>query len=135
MFTIGQLATQTNSTASSIRFYEKQGLMPAAKRASNGYRVYDQDDVKRVLSIKLCQQLGFSLNQLTGIINPQVLDHQQVLTSLNDKMTEIDELMIQLKQKKAQLAIVQQLLTDTWREGECVGADEVEKLMQQMLHP
>ncbi len=37
---IGELARRTGMSASTIRFYEKQGLLKAVERRPNGYRVY-----------------------------------------------------------------------------------------------
>ena len=49
MLKIGQLAKQTQINASTIRYYEKLGLLPAAKRTNAGYRIYDLDDIQHLI--------------------------------------------------------------------------------------
>ncbi|MBM7773477.1 DNA-binding transcriptional MerR regulator [Actinokineospora baliensis] len=57
---IGELAKRAGTTTRALRFYEAQGLL-AAQRAANGYRSYDEDDVRVVAEIRALQAAGFSL--------------------------------------------------------------------------
>ncbi|TDP97799.1 MerR family transcriptional regulator [Labedaea rhizosphaerae] len=59
---ISELAERSGVPASTLRFYEAQGLLPA-ERTPAGYRVYDERDVERVAFIAAAKRLGLSLAQ------------------------------------------------------------------------
>jgi DNA-binding transcriptional MerR regulator len=61
---IGQLALRTGTRASTIRYYEQIGLLPAPKRIEGNHRHYDHADVERLGFIRRCRALGFSLEQV-----------------------------------------------------------------------
>lgn len=53
---------------STVRFYERRGLLPAPLRSPNGYRVYDAQDVRRVRFLRRGQDLGFTLSELAEFV-------------------------------------------------------------------
>lgn len=65
---IGALAKAAGVTPDSIRFYERQGLLPAPRRLPSGYRCYQNADIKRLSFIKQAQALGFSLDEVHRIL-------------------------------------------------------------------
>lgn len=68
-FLIGQLARAAGVKADTIRFYEKQGLLPKPIRAANEYRVYDAAALSRLRFIKQAQALGFTLDEIRRILS------------------------------------------------------------------
>lgn len=64
---IGEIANATGITTKTLRFYEERGLLPAAKRASNGYREYDEVTFARLDFIRRGQTAGLTLNQIQDI--------------------------------------------------------------------
>lgn len=66
---IGQLASLGGVKRDSIRFYERNGLLPKPARNANGYRAYDQAAVTRLRFIKKAQSLGFSLDEVRRILS------------------------------------------------------------------
>ncbi len=65
---IGQLAKLAGVKSDTVRFYERTGLLPQAKRTGAGYRSYDQAAAKQLLFVKKAQALGFSLDEIRRII-------------------------------------------------------------------
>jgi len=65
---IGQLAKGAGVKSDTIRFYEKQGLLPEPVRSASGYRLYDESALKRIRFIKQAQSLGFSLEEIQRIL-------------------------------------------------------------------
>ncbi|WP_127529310.1 MerR family transcriptional regulator [Paenibacillus kobensis] len=61
---IGQLAAKANINASTLRYYESVGLLPAPER-KNGQRRYDEGLLERINFIKIAQQTGFSIQEIT----------------------------------------------------------------------
>ena len=66
---IGELAKQAGVKPDSVRFYERNNLLPKPQRSANGYRVYDEAALNRLKFIKRAQALGFSLDEIRRILN------------------------------------------------------------------
>lgn len=66
---IGQLADATGVTSDTVRFYERQKLLPKPSRMGGGYRIYDRDAVGRLNFIRKAQRMGFSLDQIKSIFS------------------------------------------------------------------
>ncbi len=64
----GALAREAGVNIETIRYYEKLRLMPEPYRTGNGYRVYDEADLKRLSFIRRCRELGFSLDEVRGLL-------------------------------------------------------------------
>ena len=66
--TTSDVAKQGGVNLESIRFYEKQGLLPKPPRTRSGYRVFTDESVRRVRFIKRAQELGFSLKEIKELL-------------------------------------------------------------------
>lgn len=66
--TIARAAKQAGVHVETIRYYERIGLLPRRGNAG-GYRVYSEDDVRRIRFIRNCQAYGFSLREIAGLLN------------------------------------------------------------------
>jgi DNA-binding transcriptional MerR regulator len=65
---ISQLAASCGVPASTLRFYESVGLLPAERTAS-GYRVYGQDAVERLAFIGAAKHLGLPLEEIAELLD------------------------------------------------------------------
>ncbi|MBC7299170.1 MAG: heavy metal-responsive transcriptional regulator [Demequina sp.] len=65
---IGELADAVGVTSQTIRFYEREGLLPEPQRAANGYRDYDDASVSRALFIRSAQSAGLTLAEIGSVI-------------------------------------------------------------------
>lgn len=65
---IKQLASATGVDIETIRFYEKQGLLPEPARKENGYRDYDTTHLERLSFIRHCRALEMSLSQVAVLL-------------------------------------------------------------------
>lgn len=66
--TIGSLADDAGVNVETIRYYQRRGLMPEPDRPAHGYRRYGATTVKRVRFIKRAQALGFTLEEIGGLL-------------------------------------------------------------------
>ena len=66
---IGELSNRTGVNIETIRFYEKQNILPVATRSQSGRRIYDEDDAKRLNFIHRCRGLGFSLKEIMSLLS------------------------------------------------------------------
>lgn len=65
---IGQAAKASGLSERMIRYFEKQGLIPAPRRSGGGYRSYSDDDVRRMRTIALAQDVGFPIEVIRQLI-------------------------------------------------------------------
>jgi len=68
MFTIGKLAGLTNVSNDTLRYYEHEGLITPTAKSAAGYRLYDQDSVRRIRFIKHAQRCGFTLAEIRDLL-------------------------------------------------------------------
>lgn len=65
--TIGELSQRTGVSSSAIRYYEQEGLIPAARR-SGGKRRFDEDMVSRITVISVAKVAGFSISEIRQLV-------------------------------------------------------------------
>ncbi len=65
--TIGEVAAAVGVNASAVRYYERRGVMPLPERAS-GQRRYGPDAIARLRTIRVAQQVGLSLAEITQLL-------------------------------------------------------------------
>lgn len=65
---IGELARLGGVKADTVRYYERQGLLPAPERTAAGYRQYAPDAVARLRFIRKAQALGLSLDEIKRVL-------------------------------------------------------------------
>ena len=120
--TIGQLSKKTGVGVETIRFYERQGLMPEAPRRSSGYREYDEDAAKRLRFIRESKRLGFSLEEIEGLLSLTVEPSTscgEVSQLVRAKIADITERIEMLKRMKDALAELDARCQGTDSMGSC----------------
>lgn len=68
MLTIGKLAALAGTTPNTLRYYEREDLIPSPLKGDNGYRLYPQDAARRVYFIRQAQQCGFTLSEIRELL-------------------------------------------------------------------
>lgn len=105
--TIGTLAERSSVGVETIRFYERQGLLPKPGRTSSGYRIYPQDAVERVRFIRCAKELGFTLEEISELLALKVT-HGKSCRSVRDralaKLSDIDGKMTDLRRMRRALS-------------------------------
>lgn len=67
-FTIGQVARRAGVGIDTVRYYERNRLLPQAQRRLSGYREYGDDDVARLRFIRRAKDLGFTLAEIRELL-------------------------------------------------------------------
>jgi DNA-binding transcriptional MerR regulator len=65
---IGELAKRGSVNVQTVRFYERNGLLPEPERRDSGYRNYSEQDLHRLRFIRQAKALGFSLTEIREVL-------------------------------------------------------------------
>ncbi|MFF2184147.1 MerR family transcriptional regulator [Streptomyces sp. NPDC058155] len=105
---IGELAERAGTSTRTLRYYESRGLLPA-RRAGNGYRTYDEDDLRLIQQIRTLQDFGFDLEETRPFVECLRAGHPAgdscpaSLDVYRGKLAELDELIGRLGSIRAQV--------------------------------
>ncbi|MFJ6053554.1 MerR family transcriptional regulator [Streptomyces sp. NPDC092307] len=105
---IGELAERAGTSTRTLRYYESRGLLPA-RRAGNGYRSYDEDDLRLLRQIRMLQDFGFELEETRPFVDCLRAGHPAgdscpaSLAVYRRKLVELDGLIGRLADVREQL--------------------------------
>jgi DNA-binding transcriptional MerR regulator len=68
-YTIKQIAERTNLSAHTLRYYEKEGILPLISRSKSGIRHYSEDDLEWLKLICCLKNTGMSLKQIKAFVD------------------------------------------------------------------
>ncbi len=105
--TIGELARAAGVRISTLRFYERRGLLTPASRSPAGYRRYEAADVDRVLFLRRAPELGFSLAELGAMLalsRRRALRRADAVRAGTEKLAEIDARIADLREMRRAIA-------------------------------
>lgn len=89
---IGEVAKRAGVSIDTLRYYEKVRLLPRTSRSEGGFRLFAPEHVERVRFIKQAQQLGFSLDEIRGLLASGGAEEcMRVRDLLRSKLSEMDE--------------------------------------------
>lgn len=89
----GDLARASGVNLQTVRFYEREGLLPTPPRSRAGYRAFPDNSVGRVRFVKRAQELGFSLAEIRELLSLRVdrkRDRSSVRAIAQIKLEEIE---------------------------------------------
>ncbi|MGB1256107.1 MAG: MerR family DNA-binding protein [Thiolinea sp.] len=94
MLTVNELAKRTETSAHTVRYYIRSGLLTPSKTQANSYRLFAVEDVNRLKFIRTAKLLGFTLNDIQ-----QILGHSETGASpcsevrvlIQQRMQEVEE--------------------------------------------
>lgn len=91
---IGDVAERAGVNLQTIRYYEREGLLPEPPRLASGYRMFPESAVRRVRFIKRAQELGFSLSEIRDLLSLRAnagTGAQDVRERATAKLSDIDD--------------------------------------------
>ncbi|MEU0171554.1 MerR family transcriptional regulator [Streptomyces iakyrus] len=106
---IGELAARAGTTTRTLRYYESRGLLPA-RRTGNGYRTYDESDLRLLRQIRTLQDFGFDLEETRPFVECLRAGHPEgdscpaSLAVYRRKLGELDALIGQLSSVRETVA-------------------------------
>jgi DNA-binding transcriptional MerR regulator len=99
--TIGEMAARAHVATSTVRYYERRGLLNPDARQS-GQRRYEAGTLRRLVFIGMMQDMGLSLDEVSGILNAATAAEWKPIAG--QRLTALDEQIAQLQHARALLA-------------------------------
>ena len=139
---IGELATLTQCTVETVRYYEKEGLLPTPGRTAGNFRVYGAELVERLRFIRNCRTLDMSHEEIRTllVLTDQPADGCGAINDVFDQhIAHVDERIQELAQLKSQLSALRQRCQTEQAVGACgilhgLAAMETEQKPERHTH-
>lgn len=96
---IGEFAERTGLSSRTLRHYEDIGLIPPTGRTEGGFRLYTEDDLRRMLTIRRMKALGYSTAEMGELL--ELLDVLEGPTSTEQQRAARDRLLATLDDAQA----------------------------------
>lgn len=130
---IGEVAERGGVNLQTIRYYEREKLLPEPPRLPSGYRIYPDLTVRRVRFIKRAQEIGFTLAEIRELLAIRIdasRDSAEVRTLAKAKITDIEEKIQTLHRMKVALGRITERCSGCGPTSECpilesIDSDEV----------
>jgi len=119
---IGEVAERGGVNLQTIRYYEREKLLPEPPRLASGYRVYPDQTVRRVRFIKRAQEIGFTLAEIRELLEIRTdggRDSAEVRALANTKITDIEEKIQTLLRMKDALGRITERCSGCGPASEC----------------
>ena len=103
---IGTLARQADVAIDTVRYYERQGLLPTPARTPSGYRSYADGDVSRLRFIRRAKALGFTLGEIRELLEltgRRAHDMAGVKSAAIQKLADVDARIAELQRMRGGL--------------------------------
>ncbi|MGX5634455.1 MerR family transcriptional regulator [Bacillus thuringiensis] len=97
MYTIGDISVKTGLSKATLRYYEKEGLLPFVKRDCHGRRLYNNENVEWIKHILVLRSIGMPISQIKKYVelyqqgNHTIQERKQLIVSHKKQID--DEIM------------------------------------------
>lgn len=125
---IGELARRTQCRAETIRFYEREGLLPEPVRTAGNYRAYGRTHVERLAFIRNCRALDMTLDEIRELLRLRDLPQQSCQAAhalLDEHVAHLAQRILELQQLERQLRLLRRRCQPARAESECGILDEL----------
>lgn len=121
--TIGGLARAAEVPISTVRYYERAGLLTTTRRSASNYRLYTDEDAQRLRFIKAAQATGFSLDDVSRLLRPAPCGLVQGL--IEARLADVSARMRELRHVKRVLSAALIQCREHERSGRCKVVDDL----------
>jgi Cd(II)/Pb(II)-responsive transcriptional regulator len=119
---IGELANATDTPVETIRFYEREGLLPVAPRSAGNYRIYGAEHHERLVFVRHCRSLDMSLDEIRVLLrfkDSPADDCAGVNAVLDAHIGHVAARIQGLRRLEHQLKVLREQCVDVQRAGGC----------------
>lgn len=104
---ISALASASNVSAKTIRYYEEVGLIEPARRNESGYRQYQEGDIATLIFIRRCRELNIAIDDIRQLLDVQ--QNPKASCAMVDGI--IDKQLNRIRQTQKELAMLESTLS------------------------
>lgn len=120
--TIGKVAEAAGVEVSTLRYYERRGILREPPRTGSGYRQYDETVVDRIRFVRHAQDLGFTLEEIEELLalrveNPSSCEAVEEATRA--KLRSVDAKLRELRRLRSVLGRLVRACEDREETSEC----------------
>lgn len=111
---IGVLAEKTGTTVETIRYYEKEGLLPKPFRSQSNYRLYNDSHMERLNFILRCRTLDMTLEEVRTLLrywDEPDRECAEVNNLIDEHIVAVERQIAKLNQLKQHLTSLSQKCT------------------------
>ena len=108
MYSIGQLAQETDTKIPTIRYYEKMALLPKPGRTEGNHRVYSETHLLRLRFIRRSRELGFSQQEISELLGL----NKQSTPNCRDVNNLTQHHLARIREKISDLQAIEQTLLE-----------------------
>ena len=107
---IGTLAQRADVGIDTIRYYEREGMIPAPQRTESGYRDYRDSDVTRLRFVRRAKLLGFTLQEIRELMDLTATASDDMAGLNNRAQAKLDDVNIRIDELVRVRDALQQLV-------------------------
>lgn len=130
IMTIGRLARECEVPVSTIRYWERVGLLAPGGRTCSNYRVYSDDAVARVRLIRMSQSLGFTIadiHTLLRLLDVRIHQCSAVRTVIERRLEALDRQLADLREHRRKLRSMHDLCESPGVAERCRALDRLNR--------
>lgn len=119
---IGELSQAAATAVETIRYYEREGLLPPAPRTQGNYRVYGQDQADRLAFIRHCRSLDMTLDEVRILLrfkDAPAEDCGAVNRMLDEHMEHVETRIAELRTLQKQLRALRDQCRQETQSADC----------------
>lgn len=128
---IGELATLTGCPVETIRYYEREGLLPEPSRSAGNYRQYDEAHVERLSFIRHCRSLDMTQEEIRALL--ALRDRPEADCGSANRL--IEEHLHHVEVRIAELQSLRSQLQDLRAQCSGEGASEACGILRELQQP
>jgi Cd(II)/Pb(II)-responsive transcriptional regulator len=128
---IGELAARTGCPVETIRYYEREGLLPAPSRSAGNYRQYDAGHVERLSFIRHCRSLDMTQEEIRALL--ALRDRPEAECGSANRL--IEEHLHHVEVRIAELESLRSQLRDLRARCSGEGASEACGILRELEQP
>lgn len=130
--TIGELAKAAEVPTSTVRYYEREGLLRPSGRSAANYRLYTAQDLERLRFIRAAQATGFTLGDVKALLRPAACGRVQDL--IENRLAKVSERMAELRHVKRVLQRSLEACREHAESGRCKVVDDLSSKVRGGRH-
>ncbi|WP_454728070.1 MULTISPECIES: Cd(II)/Pb(II)-responsive transcriptional regulator [Cupriavidus] len=109
---IGELAERADCLVQTIRYYEKEGLLPAPSRSAGKFRLYTESHVERLQFIRHCRSLAMPLDEVRTLLKYRDVPDQDcrgINALLDEQIRKVEVRVAELQELRRHLVALREL--------------------------